>query len=30
MWDALMPVFEVKELNNERYSQLMKDKRIEP
>jgi hypothetical protein len=30
MWDALMPVFEVKELYNERYSQLMKDKRIEP
>ena len=30
MWNALMPVFEVKELYNERYSQLMRDKRIEP
>ena len=30
MWDALMPVFEVKELYDERYSQLMKDKRIHP
>ena len=30
MWDALMPVFEVKELYNERYCQLMKDRRIDP
>ena len=30
MWDALLPVFEVKELYNERYSQLIKDRRIEP
>jgi hypothetical protein len=30
MWNALMPVFEVKELFDERYSQLMKDRRIEP
>jgi hypothetical protein len=29
MWNALMPVFEVKELYNDRYSQLMKDERIE-
>jgi hypothetical protein len=28
MWGALMPVFEVKELYNERYSQLMRDKNI--
>jgi hypothetical protein len=28
MWNALMPVFEVKELFSERYEQLMKDKRI--
>jgi hypothetical protein len=25
MWEALMPVFEVKELHQERYAQLMKD-----
>jgi len=30
MWDALMPVLEVKELYDERYAQLMKDKRINP
>jgi hypothetical protein len=30
MWDALMPVFEVKELYNERYCQLMKDRHIDP
>src|SRR5258708_7721159 len=30
MWNALMPVFEVKELYDERYAQLMKDKRINP
>ena len=30
MWNALMPVFEVKELYDERYGQLMKDKRISP
>jgi hypothetical protein len=30
MWDALMPVFEVKELYSERYCQLMKDRRIDP
>jgi len=28
IWDALMPVFEVKELYNERYAQLMKDNGI--
>jgi hypothetical protein len=28
MWDALMPVLEVKELYDERYAQLMKDNRI--
>jgi hypothetical protein len=30
MWDALMPVFEVKDLYDERYAQLMKDRRITP
>jgi hypothetical protein len=30
MWGVLMPVFEVKELYDERYAQLMKDKRINP
>lgn len=30
MWNALMPVFEVKELYTERYAQLMKDKGITP
>jgi hypothetical protein len=30
MWNTLMPVFEVKELYNERYSQLMRDNYIEP
>jgi hypothetical protein len=30
MWDVLRPVFEVKELYNERYCQLMKEKHIEP
>jgi hypothetical protein len=30
VWNALMPVFEIKELYDERYSQLMKDKRIAP
>ena len=30
MWNALMQVFEVKELYNERYAQLMKDKGIDP
>jgi len=28
MWNVLMPVFEVKELYNERYAQLMRDKHI--
>ncbi len=28
MWEALMPVFEVKELYDERYKPLMEDKRI--
>ncbi|HEY2495670.1 MAG TPA: hypothetical protein VGK24_01265 [Candidatus Angelobacter sp.] len=28
MWDALMPVFEIQELYDQRYSQLMKDKGI--
>ena len=28
MWNTLMPVFDVKELYNERYAQLMKDRRI--
>jgi hypothetical protein len=28
MWDALMPVLEVKELYDERYAQWMKDNRI--
>jgi len=30
IWNAVMPVFEVKELYNERYEQLMKDKHIDP
>jgi hypothetical protein len=30
MWEALRPVFEVKELYNERYCLLMKEKHIEP
>ena len=30
MWSALMPVFEARELFNERYAKLMEDKRIEP
>lgn len=30
IWNALMPVFEAKELFNERYAQLMKDKNINP
>jgi hypothetical protein len=30
MWNALMPVFEVRELYNESFLQLMKDNRIEP
>jgi hypothetical protein len=30
MWNALMPVPEIKELYDERYAQLMNDKRIEP
>ena len=30
MWKALIPVFEVKELYDERYAQLMKDKRSNP
>lgn len=30
MWNALKPVFEVEELYNERYAQLMKDKHINP
>jgi hypothetical protein len=30
MWEALRPVFEVKELYNERYCQLMREKHIEP
>ena len=30
MWNVLMPVFEVKELYDKRYFQLMKDKRINP
>jgi hypothetical protein len=30
MWNALMPVFEVKELYNERYARLMADKHINP
>ena len=29
MWDALMPVFEVKELYNERYCQLMQEKNMD-
>jgi len=28
MWDALMPVFAVKELYKERYKKLMEDKGI--
>jgi len=30
MWNALMPLFEIKELYDERYAQLMKDKHISP
>ena len=30
MWNALMPAFDVKELYDERYRQLMEDKRINP
>jgi len=30
IWTALMPVFEVKELYDERYAQLMKDRGINP
>jgi len=30
MWNALMPAFDVKELYDERYAQLMKDKGINP
>jgi hypothetical protein len=30
MWNTLMPVFEVKELYNERYENLMKDSHIDP
>jgi len=30
MWNALMPAFDVKELFDERYAQLMKDKGINP
>ncbi|HEV2178431.1 MAG TPA: hypothetical protein VGW33_14690 [Terriglobia bacterium] len=30
MWNALVPVFEVKELYDERYAQLMMDKHINP
>jgi len=30
MWNALMPVFEAKELFTERYSQLMEDRLINP
>jgi hypothetical protein len=30
VWNALMPVFEIKELYSERYAQLMRDKRIDP
>jgi hypothetical protein len=30
VWNALMPVFEVRELYDERYAQLMKDKGIYP
>jgi len=30
IWNALLPVFEVKELYSERYEQLMKDRRINP
>jgi hypothetical protein len=29
MWNVLMPVFEVKELYDERYERLMKDQRIQ-
>ncbi len=30
MWNALMPAFDVRELYEERYERLMKDKRINP
>jgi len=30
MWNVLMPIFEIKELYDERYGQLMKDKHIDP
>jgi len=30
VWNALMPVFEIKELYDERYAQLMRDKHIDP
>lgn len=30
MWNALMPVPEIKEIYDQRYAQLMKDKHIEP
>jgi hypothetical protein len=30
VWKALMPIFEARELYDERYSQLMKDQRMEP
>lgn len=30
IWNALMPAFEIKELYEERYAQLMADKRIDP
>lgn len=30
MWNALMPVFEIKELYDERYGRLMKERHIDP
>lgn len=30
VWNALLPVFEIRELYDERYAKLMKDRRIEP
>lgn len=30
MWSALMPLFDVKELYDERYAQVMKDRGIAP
>lgn len=30
LWNAMMPIFEAKELYDERYAQLMSDKAIRP